>query len=539
MADSAWHYWWDAYPRVVTTADGTLALHIMVGTFRDDGQHTEPAAVTVEADVAGRAVTCTSPREITADDIASYVNMDTAAILSWPVLQTPDPDVPPPPLHARPYSWISRQWLKAANDSKPSNQYFEATVPDIDPNTPVRYRITVDFPGNPVVLGWFRVLVAAPVFTSYDVVGGRFGSFTDNGPTWIGHIQRSCGTTHVRVDLDDIGDGTCPVRIRIGGTWFDADPRVVASTPTAAKDNPVTLPLVDPFAGTVTVTADDPNNDEVVFEVFGRRVSATAAGGPGRARLLIAHFCIQGFNDLFERPSLYHPPRTYMQVTMRDQCGLNPSRPDSGADQEPDGYVYGLGAHRRFGVPYHLALNAGVLTLMAHDNPKDLAGLRQDIGSHLLYPALAGYGSYRTPYYQEETNRLELTACATLQKNLLGTTTDLFCPDSRVYKRDTPTNCWLNAMPVTYMVLDSRTGYYDNDDTIRPSAPKVDLGPQMLWQDRSTKKYLLFIDDDLKDSLLGGCGPRSWQTGPYGAAPFHASRLGPGAARLQPDHTQR
>ena len=29
--------------------------------------------------------------------------------------------------------------------------------------------------------------------------------------------------------------------------------------------------------------------------------------------------------------------------------------------------------HRRFGVPYHLALNGGVLVLTAHDCPDDLA----------------------------------------------------------------------------------------------------------------------------------------------------------------------
>ena len=218
------------------------------------------------------------------------------------------------------------------------------------------------------------MLAAAPEFAAGDVVGGRFGDLVDAGPAWVGHVRRAEGVTHVRVDLDDIpADGPLPVRVRIGGTWLSADYAAAPLNPDGQ------LPLLDWAADTVTFSRPDPDGAPVEFDVGGRRVAEADAGGPGRARLLIAHFCIQAINDLLEEPfDGYVPPRTYMQVTMADEDGRYSSRP--GAERiNPGGYRDGLTMHRRFGVPYHLALNGGVLVLTAHDCPDDLAAMRADL----------------------------------------------------------------------------------------------------------------------------------------------------------------
>ena len=164
---------------------------------------------------------------------------------------------------------------------------------------------------RPVLGGRHGTRVHAPA----DVVGGRFGDLVDPGPAWVGHVRRGDGVTHVRVDLDDIpADGPLPVRVRIGGTWLSADYLAAPSNPDGR------LPLLDWAADTVTFSGPDPDGAPVEFDVGGRRVAEADAGGPGRARLLIAHFCIQAINDLLEEPfDGYAPPRTYMQVTMADE----------------------------------------------------------------------------------------------------------------------------------------------------------------------------------------------------------------------------
>src|SRR4029453_2295712 len=57
--------------------------------------------------------------------------------------------------------------------------------------------------------------------------------------------------------------------------------------------------------------------------------------------------------------------------------------------------------------------------------------------------------------------------------------------------------------PVRYVVLDSATGYYDNAASVAPSGPGGDLGPRMLWTDRTSGAHVLFIDTTLKDQALG------------------------------------
>ena len=383
------------------------------------------------------------------------------------------------------------------------NRYVEATIRRVTPGTVVDYAVVVrPVDGEPVALGPYSVLAVLPEFRPSDVVGGRQGDLVDPEPTWIGHVRRVDGVTHVRVDLDDIpADGPLPVRVRIGGKWLSADYG-------AAQDNPGgRLPLLDWSADTVTFSAADPDAQPVVIDVRGRRVAEADAGGAGSARLLLAHFCIQAINDLLEVPfagGVYAPPRTYMQVTMADERGVYSSRPGA-TRTSPGGYRDGLSMQRRFDVPYHLALNGGVLVLTRHDCPDDLADMRRDVAAGLLHPAIAGYGSHRIPYYSADANVRDITAGVEVIRTYLGpaATPDVFYPDQRLYRQRPSTVAALATPPVRYVVLDSATGFYDNAASAEPSVTGPDLGPGMLWTDRASGAHVLFIDTTLKDQALG------------------------------------
>jgi hypothetical protein len=156
-------------------------------------------------------------------------------------------------------------------------------------------------------------------------------------------------------------------------------------------------------------------------------------------------------------------------------------------------------------VPYHLALNGGVLILTRHDCPDDLADMRKDVGAGLLHPAIAGYGSHRIPYYSAEANVRDITAGFEAITSYLGpaATADVFYPDQRLYRQRPATVAALGTAPVRYVVLDSATGFYDNANSAQPSVGGVDLGPGMLWTDRTSGVHVLFIDTTLKDEALG------------------------------------
>ncbi|WP_219414409.1 hypothetical protein [Pseudonocardia nigra] len=390
------------------------------------------------------------------------------------------------------------------------NRYHEAVIRDVEPMTEILYRVTAAPAGlDPVVLGPFSLLVAAPQFTAKHMIGGRSGDLVDPAPAWIGHVRRDDGVTHVRIDLDDIpAEGPIRLRLRVGGRWYDVDPGAVHTNPRHR------VPFVDWHADTVTLSAPDPEGSPVVVDAGGRMVTEAEGGGRGRTRLLIAHFCIQAINDLLEvpfsggaAPDGYAPPRTYMQVTMRDEKGRYSSRPAT-RDVHPGGYLDGFTMHRRFGVKYHLAVNAGVLVLVAHDCPAELDTMQQDVKAGLMHPATAGYGSHRIPYYSAEANIRDVTACAEVIRTYLGQdlAPDVFYPDQRLYRQRAETVATLRSPHVGYVVLDSATGYYDNVASVvpRPDAAKTDLGPTMLWTDEVSRVSVLFIDTTLKDQSFAG-----------------------------------
>lgn len=483
---SAWHYAPDAPVRLAAGHEDTVDLHILVGMWS-----AAPTGETIA--VRWSAADGTGPGDESVVPASDVTPIDDAFAAS---LRTDDdaPVTGPRPLAVAPYR------LALARRAR-GNRYVEAVVRGVAPGATIRYAVVVRPISGPTrILGPYSVLATLPAFGAADVVGGRFGDLVDPGPAWVGHVRRADGVTHVRVDLDDIpADGALPVKVRIGGTWLSAD------YPAAPLNPDGQLPLLDWTADTVTFSRPDPDGAPVAFDVGGRQVAEADAGGPGRARLLIAHFCIQAINDLLEEPfGGYTPPRTYMQVTMADERGAYSSRPGA-ARINPGGYRDGLTMHRRFGVPYHLALNGGVLVLTAHDCPDDLAAMRADLAAGLMHPAIAGYGSHRIPYYSAEANVRDITAGVEAITTYLGPAAapDVFYPDQRLYRQRPATVAALQTPPVRYVVLDSATGYYDNAASAEPSGAGGDLGPGMLWTDRASGAHVLFIDTTLKDQALG------------------------------------
>lgn len=496
-----WHYAPDAAARVVRRADGRLDLHLVAGCW----SARPPADEVVTLRHGGPGAVTTAATMTPLDDAFAAALQDT----------DDRPVDGPRPVALTPYRL-------ALSRRRRGNRYYEAVVGDVAPGSVVEYRFSTATAGAAdLELGPYRVLVAAPQFAPEHVIGGRYGDLVDPEPTWIGHVFREGGVTHVRVDLDDIDeDGPVPVRLRVAGRWYDADPAAVART-----DRPQ-VPILDWPGDSVTLSVRDEHAEPVAVEAFGRRVEESQAGGPGRARLLIAHFCIQAINDLLEVPfggkdpanPAYRPPRTYMQVTMADEHGQYSSRPGV-TDTQPGGYRDGLTMHRRFGVRYHLALNGGVLVLAAHDCPDDLARMSADAAAGLLHPAIAGYGSHRIPYYSAETNVRDITEGLDAIRTHLGARLEpqVFYPDQRLYRQRAETLAALRTEPVRYVVLDSSTGYYDNAASVvaADTAKGVDLGPGMLWRDERSGAYVLFIDTVVKDNILqdelDDARPQTWK----------------------------
>ena len=77
-----------------------------------------------------------------------------------------------------------------------------------------------------------------------------------------------------------------------------------------------------------------------------------------------------------------------------------------------DGYAFTLEAHRRYRLKQMWAMNGGLLDLLAHDCPDELAQMHEDVTDGLLEPVVAGFGAHRLPYYTADTNCDAITAGA-------------------------------------------------------------------------------------------------------------------------------
>ena len=156
-------------------------------------------------------------------------------------------------------------------------------------------------------------------------------------------------------------------------------------------------------------------------------------------RVMFIHYCMQGLNDLFELPhKSYSPPRTYTQITMRDELAKYSSRPNSDEGQVGDGYLYTLESHRRNnGIRYLWTFNGGILALIAHDWTVDeLAQIKADIANGVMDPTIAGFGGHRLPYYQKETNFYSIQTGIDMVRNICGYCNDVYYPNQRLYQEE-------------------------------------------------------------------------------------------------------
>jgi hypothetical protein len=317
------------------------------------------------------------------------------------------------------------------------------------------------------------------------------------------------------VDVVELSSGgaapqQAPLAVRVGGTVVDLG----AGTP------PV-LPLVDVAADSVTLAVphDGPALPAVSVRLRGIETPVDLAGGHevGETRVMFVNFAIQGLNDLFAvADDDYDPPRTYTQVTMRDEMASYSSRPGSRERHTGDGYAFTLDAHRRYRIPQMWAMNGGLLGLLAHDSPRDLTDMRADVTAGLLVPVVAGYGAHRIPYYSTATNTDAVALGSEAMEKILGATSAVYYPDSRIATDRPNVVDALAAAGVEYLVVDAGTGEGRGADceTGNTVARKADppLGEQTgtryaswqnLWRDRATGRKVLFIDREMKDGVLG------------------------------------
>ena len=237
----------------------------------------------------------------------------------------------------------------------------------------------------------------------------------------------------------------------------------------------------------------------------------------GRTRVMFVNFAIQGLNDYFATattPSAHDPvPRTYTQVTMRDEGARFSSRPGSMEDSTGDGYAFTLEAHRRYGIKQMWAMNGGLLDLLAHDCPDELAQMHDDMAAGLLEPVVAGFGAHRLPYYRADTNYDAITAGAEAMANLLGAAPELvYYPDSRIVTGTPDVADALRRAQVRYLVVDAGESKDGAAAAGHPTGqrgaaaergvrrPLGELAVPVAGPDLGTK--VLFIDPEMKDGLF-------------------------------------
>jgi hypothetical protein len=233
--------------------------------------------------------------------------------------------------------------------------------------------------------------------------------------------------------------------------------------------------------------------------------------------LMMIHYAIQGFNDLFERPvALYDPPRSFIDVTFEDDQGRFSGRPGRPEDSVPDGYVFALRAQAAYQIRTQWALNGGVLMLLKHGLTDEKFSLLSDqIRSGLISPSNAGFGAHRPPYYGSAANTWELDLGAAMIDNLFGASYDkTYYPDQRIYlAADGEVDAYRGlstADKLRYLVLDRSTVA----SVVFPGTPMQqqiclfgeghgtgDNG-NYLWKESRTGLTLLLIEDQFRDQLM-------------------------------------
>lgn len=440
---------------------------------------------------------------------------------------------------------IGRWYVDMARDERlRHNRYYELVIPDVPVGAWLEYRCRsfLDDAAVATTCG-FGMYVAAPSFGREDLVSACTPGGADQRPEedarwWVLFHHADATLHHFRVDY--LTPAHCPpdrpdLVVDVVGRRLDV------GGPRPGPGETVWVPFVDVCS------------DSVVFSVPHARTgpwrsasgSASGSGAPmppisvsrgGRRtvvdtrrvlrppRMMIVQFAIQGLNDLFEVPedafdgsgtSKYSPPLTYAQISVRDREGLYSSRPLRRENGDPDGYAYAWDAQRAARIPTQWAMNAGLLLLLAHDCPDELARLRQDVDEGLVRVGNAGFGAHRPPYYDAATNLQELLLGEETLVALLGRCEGLYYPDQRMYKAH-PAEVAAYAAYARrsahsgpfYLVLDRSTVcegttqcFPDGTSGTRWTDTEFGAGNR-LWRDPRTGYLILLIEDDLRNRML-------------------------------------
>jgi hypothetical protein len=494
------HFGFDTLPRVVAAvADGRVEL---VVPFRIDARAEQVLEWRVRARVGG--VPCpTRGRTITAGFVAGLRRrMQQDGMFDFERL---------PP------------YLGMEARMGPGVTYVEGRVLHLTPGAHVAYRLEATVARD----GRAPAVVRSPEYTTY-AVAPTFGpdeirrtfvrKLEEPLEAWVLSHRRADGLDHVRLDVvaiegDDHVPGLADLAVTIGGTRVDL-----------RRADLTALPLVDPSADSVVFTvpagADLPSVDVSYHGVTTTGIDLAATVDVGRARVMFVNFAIQGLNDYFATPdTTYSPPRTYTQLTMRDDKATFCSRPGTPENGSGDGYAFALEAHRRHGVKQLWAMNGALLTLLAHDCPEDLELLRRDVDSGLVVPVVAGFGAHRLPYYSAATNADAIRLGIAAMDGIVGAHSNVYYPDSRIYVDVPAVVDALRATGVEYLVLDADhpvgTEAGAHNTVVTSADPPLSahdgagrwIDFQYLWRERRTGAKVLFIDREMKDGLLRGTDP--------------------------------
>ena len=405
------------------------------------------------------------------------------------------------------------------------NAFFQLVVERVPRDAVVRYTIsaTTALAVRSATVA-FELQAAAPDFGPGDLCGAggpRPGGAAQPGlARWALLHRRAGGFDHLRLDLlSTIPDGEDAKRDARPAASIEVDgaPAVVADADWSGRpdDEYIRIPLIDRELDSILVSVPVPPDGHLPHVEIrtGRKKVVSAARVELAARiqpvrLMFINYCIQQLNDLFEVPNdKYDPPRTYMQVTMRDERGSWSSRPGSAEDGDPDGYALTLDAHRYYGVPSMWAFNAGVLTMIAHDCPDELRRIRDDVRAGLVLPVNAGFGAHRPPYYTADTNREEIRRGQEVISAFIPEAPPeglrVYYPDQRLYEATAAeTEVYAEDDLVTHLVLDRSTlCSADHRQFFPHGGPAAN---RLLRDPRTGGRLILPIEDEVRDAIIAG-----------------------------------
>lgn len=381
-----------------------------------------------------------------------------------------------------------------------NNEYYEAVVKNVPVGSTVRYNFRI-LPLNQVSqsLGPYTIQAIVPSFVYENIFAISDGGDERDDAFSLYH-KEDAQFYHFRVDLIDITTTRLNFQLEVHGQ------RYFLTDEPFRPDLLPSLPNINPFSDYLTISIPK-HTVAAISKIRWRGIEYDINNkvNVGRARIMFIHYCMQGLNDLFELPNKnYNPPRSFIQVTMRDEKASYSSRPNSKEGQVGDGYLYTLDSHRNYNIPYLWTFNGGVLGLIAHDCPNDLKKIKKDVSNGIMDPTIAGFGGHRLPYYQEETNNYSIQYGIDMVRNIVEKCNNVYYLDQRLYKQTPNVINALKKGNINYIVVDGSTGFWPYRSSIQQNknGEGAYLDDHYLWKDRSSGIYILYITDELREKMM-------------------------------------